>query len=146
VRLLQGYYDGCCNLPFYNFCGRHLLAAKLRPSNLDGAAGAREEVERLVAQIRTSWLCTQILLRADGGFCSKDLGQWCHANRIDYLFGLARNDRLVGRIEQEPAKAAAESRETGKTARRFTDLRYITLTSSNRARHNFRSRGSSPER
>jgi hypothetical protein len=51
-KFFHGYYDSYCYLPLYIFCGRHLLAAKLRRSNTDGAAGAREEVERIVAQIR----------------------------------------------------------------------------------------------
>ena len=50
-RFFHGYYDGYCYLPLYVFCGRHLLAAKLRPSNIDGSAGAVEEVAQIVAQI-----------------------------------------------------------------------------------------------
>ena len=42
-RFFHGYYDCYCYLPLYIFCGRHLLAAKLRRSNIDGAAGAVEE-------------------------------------------------------------------------------------------------------
>jgi hypothetical protein len=133
-RFFHGYYDHYCYLPLYIFCGRHLLAAKLRPSNLDGAAGAREEVERLVTQIRASWPRTRILLRADSGFCREELMAWCDANRVDYLFGLARNDRLVSVIEKELAEARAESRETGKAARRFKDFRYSTLKSWSRQR------------
>jgi hypothetical protein len=133
-RFFHGYYDGYCYLPLTIFCGRHLLAAKLRPSNIDGAAGAREEVARLVTQLRASWPRTRILLRADSGFCREDLMQWCEANRVDYLFGLARNDRLVSRIQKELADAGAESRETGKPARRFRELRYKTLTSWSRQR------------
>jgi len=133
-RFFHGYYDGYCYLPLYIFCGRHLLAAKLRPSNIDGAAGAREEVARLVTQIRASWPRTRILLRADSGFCREELMAWCEANRVDYLFGLARNDRLVSRIEQELAEASAQSRETGKPARRFKELRYQTLKSWSRER------------
>jgi hypothetical protein len=133
-RFFHGYYDHYCYLPLYIFCGRHLLAAKLRPSNIDGAAGAREEVERLVAQIRASWPRTRILLRADSGFCREELMAWCEANRVDYLFGLARNDRLVSRIAKELAQASAESRETGKAARRFKEFRYSTLKSWSRQR------------
>jgi hypothetical protein len=133
-RFFHGYYDGYCYLPLYIFCGRHLLASKLRPSNIDGAAGAREEVERLVREIRARWPRTRILLRADSGFCREDLMAWCEANRVDYLFGLARNDRLVATIEQELADAMAESLETGKAARRFKDFRYSTLKSWSRER------------
>jgi hypothetical protein len=133
-RFFHGYYDSYCYLPLYIFCGRHLLAAKLRRSNIDGAAGAREEVERLVTQIRASWPRTRILLRADSGFCREELMSWCEANRVDYLFGLARNARLVGEIEQELAQAGEESRVTGKPARRFKDFTYSTLNSWSRRR------------
>lgn len=133
-RFFHGYYDGYCYLPLYILCGRHLLAAKLRPSNIDGAAGAREEVARLVTQIRASWPRTRILLRADSGFCREELMAWCEANRVDYLFGLARNDRLVSQIEHELAEAGAQSRATGKPARRFKELRYQTLKSWSRER------------
>jgi len=67
-RFFHAYYDCYCYLPLYVFCGRHLLCAKLRPANIDGAAGAVEEVARIVAQIRARWPRTRILLRADSGF------------------------------------------------------------------------------
>ena len=69
-RFFHGYYDGYCYLPLYIFCGEHLLCAKLRRSNIDGAAGAREEVERIVEQIRARWPTVKIILRADSGFWS----------------------------------------------------------------------------
>jgi hypothetical protein len=47
-RFFHGYYDCHCYLPLYVFCGRHLLAAKLRRSNIDASAGAVEEVARIV--------------------------------------------------------------------------------------------------
>jgi hypothetical protein len=37
-------------LPLHIFCGRHLLAAKLRRASLDAAAGAVEEVPALSAK------------------------------------------------------------------------------------------------
>jgi hypothetical protein len=133
-RFFHGYYDRYCYLPLYIFCGRHLLAAKLRRSNIDGAAGAREEVERIVEQIRRRWPRTRILLRADSGFCRDELMAWCEANRVDYLFGLARNTRLVAEIAPELAAATDESRQTGKAARRFRDFQWRTLDSWSRSR------------
>ena len=47
-RFFHGYYDCYCYLPLYVFCGRHLLAARLRRSNIDGSAGAVEEMARIV--------------------------------------------------------------------------------------------------
>ena len=133
-RFFHGYYDGYCYLPLYVFCGRHLLAAKLRPSNIDGAAGACKEVERIVTQIRQHWPDVRILLRADSGFCREELMAWSEANKVDYLFGLARNKRLVAEIEAELAEAAEESGQTGKAARRFKDFQWRTRTSWSRSR------------
>ena len=133
-RFFHGYYGGYCYLPLYIFCGRHLLVSKLRRANIDGAAGACGEVARVVAQIRRNWPRTRILLRADSGFCREDLMAWCEANKVDYLFGLARNARLVAEIGHELAEAAAESRATGKPARRFKDFLWSTFDSWSRRR------------
>jgi hypothetical protein len=133
-RFFHGYYDGYCYLPLYVFCGRHLLAAKLRPANIDASAGAAEEVARIVAQIRARWPRTRVLLRADSGFAREPLMAWCEENRVDYVFGLARNTRLVEEIAVELLKAEAEAVETGKPARRFKDFQYATLKSWSRRR------------
>lgn len=133
-RFFHGYYDGYCYLPLYVFCGRHLIAAKLRRSNIDASAGALEEVERIVARIRTRWPRTRILLRADSGFAREALMAWCEQNRVDYLFGLARNARLAGAIEAELDEARAEAEATAKPARRFKELLWSTLDSWSRRR------------
>jgi hypothetical protein len=57
---------------------------------MDAAAGAIEEVARVVAHIRRRWPGLRILLRADSGFAREDLMAWCEANGVDFLFGLAR--------------------------------------------------------
>jgi Transposase DDE domain group 1 len=133
-RFFHGYYDCFCYLPLYVFCGRHLLAAKLRRSNIDASAGAVEEVARIVARIRKRWPRARILLRADSGFAREALMSWCEANRVDFLFGLARNARLVEEIRAELAEAAAESAATEKPARRFRDFSWSTLDSWSRTR------------
>src|SRR5579863_9737543 len=123
-RFFHGYYDCYCYLPLYIFCGRHLLAAKLRRSNIDAAAGSVQEVERIVAQIRARWPRTRILLRADSGFAREALMAWCEENRVDFVFGLARNARLVEEIAVELIEAEAEAASTSKPARRYKDFRY----------------------
>jgi Transposase DDE domain group 1 len=126
-RFFHGYYDCYCYLPLYVFCGRHLLAAKLRRSNIDASAGAVEEIARIIAQIRRRWPRVRILLRGDSGFAREALMAWCEANRVDYLFGLARNERLEAAIAAELVAASVESLQTGKSARRFRDFSYATL-------------------
>jgi hypothetical protein len=133
-RFFHGYYDTYCYLPLYVFCGRHLLAAKLRRSNIDAAAGSVGEIARIVSQIRKKWPAVRILLRADSGFCREDLMAWCEANRVDFLFGLARNDRLVAEIAPQMAQAEAQARQTGEPARRFADFQWSTLDSWSRPR------------
>ena len=128
-RFFHGYYDCYCYLPLYVFCGRHLLVAKLRRSNIDASAGAEEEIVRIVAQIRRRWPRVRILLRGDSGFAREALMAWCEANCVDYLFGLARNERLQAAIAAEMVAATLESMQTGKPARRFKDFTYATLDS-----------------
>ena len=133
-RFFHGYYDCHCYLPLYVFCGDHLLAAKLRRSNIDASAGALEEVERIVARIRARWPRVEILLRADAGFAREALMAWCDANRVGYVFGLQRNKRLVERIHGELAQAKAEAQASGQAARRFADFAWTTLKSWSRER------------
>ena len=133
-RFFHGYYDCYCYLPLYVFCGRHLLVAKLRRSNIDASAGAEEEIARIVAQIRQRWPRVRILLRGDSGFAREAMMAWCEANRVDYLFGLARNERLEAAIVAELVAASVESLQTGKPARRFKDFSYATLDSWSRER------------
>ena len=128
-RFFHGYYDCWCYLPLYVFCGRHLLAAKLRRANIDAAAGAKDEVARLVAQIRRRWPKVRVVLRADSGFAREELMAWCEANGVDYLFGLARNHRLLDQIATELQVAEAEHKQTGQPARRFKDFTYVTRDS-----------------
>jgi Transposase DDE domain group 1 len=133
-RFFHGYYDCYCYLPLYVFCGRHLLAAKLRRSDVDGSAGAADELARIIGQIRARWPQARILLRGDSGFAREALMAWCEANRVDYLFGLARNGRLAAEIATELAEARVEAEASGRPARRFRDFTWSTLDSWSRTR------------
>lgn len=134
-RFFHGYYGAYCYLPLYVTCGNHLLVAKQRTSNIDAAAGSVEEIARIVGQIRARWPKVRITLRADSGFAREDLMSWCEANAVDFLFGLARNARLVKHIaaELDEAKAASQADE-GRPARRFKDFMWTTRKSWGRRR------------
>jgi Transposase DDE domain group 1 len=133
-RFFHGYYDCYCYLPLYIFCGDHLLAAKLREANIDGAAGAVEEIARIVAAIRVRWPATRIILRADSGFARDALMAWCEANAVDFIFGLARNVRLTRTIGAELVEARAHSERSGEPARRFKEFSWTTRRSWSRPR------------
>lgn len=133
-RFFHGYYDAYCYLPLYIFCGRHLLVAKLRRSNLDASAGAVEEVERVVGQIRARWPKVRIILRADSGFAREPLMSWCERQGVDYVFGLARNKRLQKRLKAALKEAERAGRRSGRPARVFREFRYATLKTWSRRR------------
>jgi hypothetical protein len=102
-RFFHGYHDCWCYLPLYVFCGRHLLVSKLRRANIDASAGAVDEIARVVERLRAQWPKVRITLRADSGFAREALMSWCEQHRVDYVFGLARNGRLVEHIATELA-------------------------------------------
>jgi len=133
-RFFHGYYNEYCYLPLYVFCGDHLLCARQRASNQDASAGSREEVERIVKQIRRRWPKVRIILRADSGFCREELMVWCEQNRVDYVFGLAQNSRLQRKIAPQLKEAKQQHQRTGKAARVFAEFSYRTRKSWNRSR------------
>jgi len=128
-RFFHGYYDHYCYLPLYIFCGSELLCAKLRPANIDGAAGSLEEVERIVSALREKWPEVRIILRGDSGFCREELMAWCEENGVDYIFGLARNNRLLRMIEPSLQSATRAQEILGGSVRVYQELRYQTRTS-----------------
>ena len=138
-RFFHGYYDCYCYLPLYVFCGKQLLAAKLRAANIDASAGAVEEIARIPAfartkHIRERWSDVRIIVRADSGFAREELMAWCEENAVDYILGLAKNARLNRAIGAELAAAREESRTTGQKARRFKELLWTTRKSWSRKR------------
>jgi len=133
-RFFHGYYNEYCYLPLYIFSGEHLLCARQRASNQDASAGSREEVERIVQQIRQRWPKVRIILRADSGFCREELLAWWEQNRVDDVFGLARNSRLQRKIAPPLAEAKQQHQRTGKAARVFAEFSYGTRKSWSRSR------------
>jgi len=133
-RFFHGYYDSYCYLPLYIFAGDHLLGARLRPADQDGASGAVSEVQRIVAQIRERWPQVEILVRADSGFCREELMVWCEAHHVDYLLGVARNQRLSSLIVPQMGEAQQQYAATGQAARVFAEFDYRTRKSWSRSR------------
>jgi len=133
-RSFHGYYDDYCYLPLYIFCGQHILCAKLRPSRIDASRGALGQVQRIVQQIRKRWPQTRIILRADSGFCREGLMHWCEKEGVDYVFGLAKNQRLIRAVGKALHEVNEQYRRTGEAARQFVELDYRTRKSWSRSR------------
>jgi hypothetical protein len=133
-RFFHGYYQEFCYLPLYIFCGEHLLVATLRTADNDASSGTVAELERLIPQLQAAWPAVRILLRADSGFCREEIMAWCEAHGVDYLFGLAKNSRLLEAVEPALADAQVRYLQTGVAARVFADFAYQTRDSWSRAR------------
>lgn len=109
----NGYYDHECYAPLFIFCGQHLLSAKLRPSNVDPAAGALEELQRIIAQIRNHWSQVTIIVRGDSAYSRDDIMSWCESQPgVEYVLAIAGNERLQAlmRGTAQRAKAAYEQK------------------------------------
>lgn len=133
-RFFHGYYNNYCYLPLYIFCGEHLLCARLRPSNIDASAGSVKELDRIVWQIRNKWPYVRIVIRGDCDFCREHIMAWCERNNVDYVLGLAKNQRLKREIATEIQRAKTIYEQTHQAARVFKDFRYQTLESWGRSR------------
>ena len=123
-RFFHGYYDHYCFLPLYVFCDSQLLAAYLRPSNIDGARHAWAILSLLVKRLRTEWPTVEIILRGDSGFCRWRMLRWCDNNRVGYIVGLAKNKRINAIAADLMAEAEAQYEATGEKQRLFGETMY----------------------
>lgn len=123
-RFFHGYYDHYCFMPLYVFAGHELLAAYLRPANVDGARHAGAVVKLLVKRLRQAWPHVRITVRADSGFCRRRLLAWCERNDVSYVIGLAKNSRLNAHAAAAMSAAQARFEITGEKQRGFDEFRY----------------------
>jgi hypothetical protein len=133
-RFFHAYYDCYCYLPLYVFCGDHLLWAQLRKADIDASEGAPGVLARIVKLMRHKWPSVKIIIRADSGFCRDSIMSWCEANGVKFLFGLAKNRRLLKRLSRTMKKTRRDWACSGRAARRFIQFSYRTRSSWSRAR------------
>ena len=128
-KFFHGYYKNYCYLPLYIFSGDYLLCARLRSANIDAAAGAVEELERIVKGIRAAWPTVRIIVRGDSGFCRESIMSWCETNKYDFVLGLPKNSRLIKIITEDMVDAEIMYRTRGRASRVYNDFQYQTIDS-----------------
>jgi hypothetical protein len=133
-RFFQKYYDDYCFLPLYVFCDDELLAAYLRPSNVDASTHTRAVLKLLVRRLSAAWPGVKITIRADSGFCRWRLMRWCDSNGIGYILGLAKNPVLERAACDEIERADRLFRLTGQPQRVFGSFAYAAGTWDRRRR------------
>jgi hypothetical protein len=133
-RFFHGYYDEYCYLPLYIFCGDFPLLALLRPANLDEPVGLLKHLKRIVTHLRQVWPNVEILVRGDSGFCREHLMRWCEDSGVHFLFGLAKNARLLRIIGAQMQQAKTQFETTKEPTRVFKDFTYKTKKTWSRER------------
>jgi len=123
-RFFHGYYDHYCFLPLYVFCGERLLVSYLRKSNIDGAKHAWAILALLIKRLRQVWPKAEIIVRGDSGFCRWRMLAWFERNKVGYVVGIAKNNRLnrlAGNLIQQ---AEQQFEDSGDKQRLFTEFNY----------------------
>lgn len=126
-RFYHGYYGHYCYLPLYIFCEDFPVWAELRPSNIDACLGTEAALEKIVPLLRAALPGVQIILRADSGFAREEIMHFCEENGIDFILGLARNNRLQAELTGEMSTAREQFEQTKVATRVFKDFQYETL-------------------
>lgn len=127
-RFFHGYYDSYCFLPLYVFCGKKLLAAYLRPSKIDAAKHSWAILSLLVKRLRGRWPGVRIIIRGDSGFARWRMMRWCDLHGVNYIIGLAKNERLKAKSAGLRQQAAKQFERTGRKQRLFGEFRYAAHT------------------
>jgi hypothetical protein len=123
-RHFHGYYDDFCFLPLYVFCGERLLVSYLRQSNMDSAKHAWAILALLVKALRKRWPKVKIILRADSGFCRWKMLRWCERVGVNYIVGLAKNQRLEALSAKLQKRAERKYQRSGSKVRLFASFKY----------------------
>jgi len=125
LRLFNAYYDDYGFQPIVVFDGEgRFVTALLRPGKRPSGVEVRAFLRRVVGAIRAYWPRVEILLRADSHYAAPEVFDWCRANRVDWIFGLAGNvalSRHVVALEQSTAAHFKAVPTRGKV-RRFTQF------------------------
>src|SRR3954452_116483 len=124
LRLFNAHHDGYGFQPIVVFDGEgRFVTAVLRPAKRPKGVEIRAHLRRLVRMIRSHWPRTRILIRADSHYCSPFVLDWCRANGIDFILGLAPTTPLrahVGTLEAS-TRARFEAAPGGGKLRRFKE-------------------------
>jgi hypothetical protein len=127
-RHFNGFYDDYCFLPLYVFCEQHLLVSYLRPASRGAAHHAPAVLRLLAKRLRQAWPEVRIIIRADGGFCTPLLLNWCDFAGIDYVIGMASNPKLAGNATAWKLLASTGYKASGKAQKHYGEFAYKTRT------------------
>ena len=124
LTFFHGFYGQYVYLPLLVFEGGQLVTAVLLPGNAWGGSYAVRILRRLVQQIRSRFPGLEITIRADAGFATPEVYEYCEQAGIGYLIGIARNERLEEQNEKLMQWACWLYRITGDKQRLISSFEY----------------------
>jgi hypothetical protein len=125
LRLFNAYYDEYGFQPIVVFDGDgRFVASVLRPAKRPKGVEIRAFLRRLLRAIRANWPKTSILLRADSHYCCPEVLDWCRANDIDFIFGVAPTTTLRAHVKalEASTKARFDAVPGGDKLRRYKEF------------------------
>ncbi len=116
LSLFNAHYDERCFLPIhvYDTDRSRPVAVVLRPGKTPSGTEVRGHLRRLVRRIRSRWPKTRILFRGDSHYARPEAMEWCEANGVDYVFGLAGSKPLSAKVEATADAVRTERAVTSK--------------------------------
>ena len=127
-KKFNGHYGDYCYLPLIVTSGQHLLAAYLRPSNIDGAKHVWAILALLVRRIRDSWPDVEITFRADSGLCRHRIFNWCEKKNVKYIVGVPGNAVLKKDSESLRNEVEEAYNSSNNIEKRYDEFSYKAAT------------------
>jgi len=127
LSMFNAHYDERCFLPIhvYDTATSRPVAVLLRPGKTPSGREIRGHLRRLVRMIRGHWPHTHITIRGYSHYARPEVMDFCDANGIDFVFGLAGNDVLRHLVEPVADDVRVRRAEANAAAiRRYTETRY----------------------
>lgn len=101
LRLFNAHHDEYGFQPIVVFDGDgRFVTAMLRPAKRPKGAEIGAFLRRLNRAIRANWPGTLILIRADSHYCCPEVIDFCRANGLDFILGVAPATTLRRHIEE----------------------------------------------
>ena len=128
--LFNGFYDVRCYLPLLGFLSfdeepeQYLVAALLRGGTAPSTQGLLALLKRLVGLLRKAFAGTQLRVRLDAGFSSPKLLEYLDSQGLEYVIGLAKNEKLKAWTRHLIEQVRAEAETSGQSERRYEVCRY----------------------
>jgi hypothetical protein len=120
LSLFNAHYDERCFLPIhiYEATSDKPVAVILRAGKTPGGSEVRAIIRHVVRRIRRHWPKTRLCWRGDSHYARPEAMEWCEANGVDYIFGLAGNDVLHATVQPISDDLCVRRAEGGEEKRR----------------------------